>query len=62
MPPISENEAAEFERLANMGHKLLERGRSLAGKDQLTDDEKRELSQINETLRQIDDWFNRTAK
>lgn len=62
MPAISEQEAIEYERLFNVGYKLLERGKMLVAKEQLTETEERELTEINRQLCDIDNWFTRTAK
>lgn len=60
MPAISQQEGDEFVRLHAAGHKLLERGKTLAAKEQRTEAEEQELAEFTRQLRE--DWFNRTAK
>ena len=62
MPPISEREAKEFERLVALGHKLKEDRVRLLGKPIRTEDDSNELSEIDRQLREIDAWFRKTAK
>jgi hypothetical protein len=62
MPVISHQEGDEFARLHEAGHKLLERGKALASKQDRSAEEEQELAEINRQLREIDDWFTRTAR
>ena len=62
MPAISQQEGDAFARFHKAGHKLLARGKALASKEHRSAEKEQELAQINRQLREIDDWFTRTAK
>jgi Zn-dependent peptidase ImmA (M78 family) len=62
MSAISDGEHQKFNRLHELGHKMLSRGKELAEKDNLTEEEVEELAEIQRILKKVDDWFDKTAK